>query len=279
MGLHCRQVTQEDALALAAAIEVGNDHPIAAAIVHHAQTLLAPETLFGGGAGTPKQKGGGSLPSSPVSGGKGSRQLDWVWTALEADVVHGEQVVVQAAAARILAQLHVHEYVECISAVASAVVPCGQRGVTWLSFCDSPALVGRHGRQRGGAAAGGGRAGAAACGRHAAAAAAARQPEPGQPASHPAAAAAAAQPAGRRGQHGDDAEGRSGGAALRGSCAPGAGGENFDTCCSSCWNLQKSSVEGPLLAEVVLEFEVRMWLVRGENVVDKSYRARWNHAP
>lgn len=80
-------------MALAAAIEVGNDHPIACAIVDRAQALLAPETLFGGGQ-TPKgqrqttPKAGGSLPGSPVAGGK-ARQLDWVWTALEADVVHG----------------------------------------------------------------------------------------------------------------------------------------------------------------------------------------------
>lgn len=86
------QVKQEDVLALAAAIEVGSEHPIASAIVNRAQALLAPEMLFGGGQ-TPKQraatpKAGGSLPGSPVACGK-ARQLDWVWTALEAGVVHG----------------------------------------------------------------------------------------------------------------------------------------------------------------------------------------------
>ena len=38
------QVNKEDALALAAALEVGSDHPIAGAIVVHAQALLAPDS-------------------------------------------------------------------------------------------------------------------------------------------------------------------------------------------------------------------------------------------
>ena len=91
------QVRQEDALALAAAIEVGNDHPIASAIVNHAQLLLAPETLFGGSGGggkgqTPKgqtPRASGSTPGSPLAEGKYARQLDWVWPALSADVIHG----------------------------------------------------------------------------------------------------------------------------------------------------------------------------------------------
>lgn len=91
------QVRQEDALALAAAIEVGNDHPIASAIVNHAQLLLAPETLFGGSGGsgkgqTPKgqtPRASASTPRSPLVEGKYARQLDWVWPALSADVIHG----------------------------------------------------------------------------------------------------------------------------------------------------------------------------------------------
>lgn len=86
------QVRQEDALALAAAIEVGNDHPIASAIVNHAQLLLAPETLFGGSGGGGKgqtPRASGSTPGSPLAESKYARQLDWVWPALSADVIHG----------------------------------------------------------------------------------------------------------------------------------------------------------------------------------------------
>ena len=87
--LHILQVQQEDALALAAAIEVGNDHPIASAIVDRAQMLLAPETMFGGSGKGHTPKAGVSTPGSPVTSGKHARQLDWVWPALDADVVHG----------------------------------------------------------------------------------------------------------------------------------------------------------------------------------------------
>ncbi len=87
------QVEKEDALALAAAIEVGNDHPIAGAIVAHAQALLAPETV-GDSAQQRQRKGGGggtsSVPGSPAVGGKGTRQLEWVWGCADCEVVHGE---------------------------------------------------------------------------------------------------------------------------------------------------------------------------------------------
>lgn len=83
------QVRREDVLAVAAALEVGNDHPIANAIVAHAQSVLAPELLPNvPGGPAPRQVGSDSVPSSPT--GKGaSRQLEWVWPTTDVHVIHG----------------------------------------------------------------------------------------------------------------------------------------------------------------------------------------------
>ena len=84
------QVRREDVLAVAAALEVGNDHPIANAIVAHAQSVLAPELLPNlPGAPAPGQAGSDSVPSSPTGGKGASRHLEWVWPTTGVHVIHG----------------------------------------------------------------------------------------------------------------------------------------------------------------------------------------------
>ena len=78
------QVREEDVLAVAAALEVGSDHPIANAVVAHAQSVLAPQLPpVAPGA----QQKGSAAPCSPEGGT--ARQVDWVWPTSSERVVHG----------------------------------------------------------------------------------------------------------------------------------------------------------------------------------------------
>lgn len=78
------QVREEDVLAVAAALEVGSDHPIANAVVAHAQSVLAPQLPPRAAAA---QQKGSAAPCSPKGGS--ARQLEWVWPTSSERVVHG----------------------------------------------------------------------------------------------------------------------------------------------------------------------------------------------
>ncbi len=78
------QVREEDVLAVAAALEVGSDHPIANAVVAHAQSVLAPQLPPPAPAA---QQKGPAVPCSPQGGS--ARQLEWVWPTTSERVVHG----------------------------------------------------------------------------------------------------------------------------------------------------------------------------------------------
>ena len=90
------QVDMAEVLALAAAAEVSSEHPLAAAILAHAEAALAPppaDALSPRGAATAGASAvepfGSSSQGDGASGGGGGRDLSWVRRTAELEVLPG----------------------------------------------------------------------------------------------------------------------------------------------------------------------------------------------
>lgn len=92
------QFVKEDMIAIATALEVGNAHPIAGAIMAYGEALLSPVLLPPPSTDSSKLKAttkAAQLPDdSPARGPspKTARRLDWVWPSSDVDLVHGKGV-------------------------------------------------------------------------------------------------------------------------------------------------------------------------------------------